>query len=210
MAMDLSDTENLLSRAGRDDGSAIGSLLEKHRQRLRQLIASRMDLRMATRLDPSDIVQETLIDARRKLPGYVLDRPLPYYAWLSRLALEKLAWWRRFHIGTSKRSVIREARGGQLRSHGTDSQFMNYLVAGGISASHQLIRDEENERARAILDSLTEPDRRVLHLRYFDELSFKEIATVLGQGLSSVKMRHLRALERFEGLMIASESESGR
>ena len=76
------DTEELLERASRGDQQAIGQLLTRYRPRLRQMVTVRMDPRLKSRIDPSDVVQEALMDASRMLPEYLRDRPLPYYPWL--------------------------------------------------------------------------------------------------------------------------------
>src|SRR6516165_1228160 len=102
------DTDQLLQRAGRGDAEARQQLLVRHRQRLRQMIALRMDRRLAARLDPSDVVQETLGEAIQQLSEYLRRRPLPFYPWLRQLALDRLAELHRRHIQARKRSVTRE------------------------------------------------------------------------------------------------------
>jgi len=73
------DHEALLARAGGGDAAACQELLARHRERLRQMIAVRMDRRLLVRIDPSDVVQEALADAWGRLPGYLQQRPLPFY-----------------------------------------------------------------------------------------------------------------------------------
>ena len=85
-------------------------LLEQHRDRLRRMIAARLDRRLAPRLDPSDVVQETLADAARRLPDYLRDRPLPFYPWLYRLAADRLARTHRDHVASTVRGIGREER----------------------------------------------------------------------------------------------------
>src|SRR5579864_1594837 len=102
------DTDELLHQAGRGDNAAREELLMRHRQRLRRMIAVRMDRRLAGRVDPSDLVQEALMDAHRKLSDYIRKRPLPFYAWLRRLAWERLVQLHRRHLQAGRRSVLRE------------------------------------------------------------------------------------------------------
>ena len=59
---------------------------DRYRDRLRRLVAVRLDPRLAARADASDVVQEALADAARKLDGYLRDRPIPFYPWLRQLA----------------------------------------------------------------------------------------------------------------------------
>src|SRR3954447_3666960 len=91
------DTDALLDRAARGDAEARQQLLDRHRRRLRRMVALRFDRRLAARADPSDVVQEALADAGRKLDGYLRDRPLPFYPWLRQLAWERLVKLRRRH-----------------------------------------------------------------------------------------------------------------
>ena len=80
------DTDELIAGASRGDDRARQQLLDRHRGRLRRMVAVRLDRRLAPRIDPSDVVQETLGEAAAKLSGYLRDRPLPFYPWLRRLA----------------------------------------------------------------------------------------------------------------------------
>lgn len=85
------DTELLLASAAQGNTAACQALLARHRQRLRQVVALRLDRRLAARVDASDVVQEALAEAAQKLPEYLDRRPLPFYPWLRQLALERLA-----------------------------------------------------------------------------------------------------------------------
>src|SRR3954470_21288218 len=84
------DTDLLLRRPARGEEEARHRLLARHRDRLRRMVAVRLDPRLAARVDPSDVVQDALVDAARKLAAYLRDRPLPFYPWLRRLAWERL------------------------------------------------------------------------------------------------------------------------
>src|SRR5437868_2984584 len=105
------DTDELLDRACQGDGAARQQLLARHRQRLRRMIALRLDRRLAARVDPSDVVQETLAEADRKLGKYLADRPLPFYPWLRQIAVERLAKLHRSHLRADRRSADREETG---------------------------------------------------------------------------------------------------
>src|SRR6516162_333151 len=107
---DDADTEQLLQRAGQGERQARDQLFARLRPRLRQAIALRLDRRLAARVDPSDVVQETLTEADRRLAEYLRDRPLPFYPWLRQLALERIIEVHRRHVRAVKRSVEREER----------------------------------------------------------------------------------------------------
>lgn len=61
------DTDELLQRAEQGDGQARQAVLVRHRDRLKQMVAVHLDRRLAARIDPSDVVQEALLDAAQGL-----------------------------------------------------------------------------------------------------------------------------------------------
>jgi RNA polymerase sigma-70 factor (ECF subfamily) len=189
------DTEMLLDRAAKGDQTARQRLLARYRGRLRQMVALRIDRRMAARVDPSDVVQEALADAARSLSDYLKNRPLPFYPWLRQFAWERLLQLHRHHQA-GRRSVSRE----QLRisdvADESEAVLVERLVNSGSSPSARLLAAELRDRARAALEALEPRDREVLVLRYLEQLSTKEIAAVLGISEAAVKTRHRRALER--------------
>ena len=69
------DTD-LIRRAVENDQSALRQLFDRHRERLRRMIAVRLDPALGARVDPSDIVQESLMEATQKLPQYCLKPSL--------------------------------------------------------------------------------------------------------------------------------------
>jgi len=190
------DTEELLQLAATGNRPARHELLVRHRGRLRQMVALRIDRRMAARVEPSDVVQEALADAAQSLSDYLKNRPLPFYPWLRQFAWERLLQLHRHHVGTKRRSVARE----QLRifdlAGESEAILAERLVNSGTSPSGQLLAAELRERVRAALESLEPRDREVLVLRYLEQLTSKEIAAILGISEAAVKTRHRRALER--------------
>src|SRR5262245_46889691 len=159
------DTEQLLDRVAQGDRAARGQLLERHRPRLRQMVALRLDRRLRARVDPSDVVQETLAEADAKLSGYARSRPLPFYPWLRGLAWERLVQAHRRHVRAGKRSVLREAGAGPPLPDESALELAGRLAARGSSPSARLQRDELLGRMRAALARLGEADREVLVLR---------------------------------------------
>jgi RNA polymerase sigma-70 factor (ECF subfamily) len=187
------DTDVLLDRAARGDDSARQQLLDRHRKRLRRMVSLRLDRRLTARIDPSDVVQEAIADADRKLDGYLRVRPLPFYAWLRQLAWERLAKAHRRHTA-GKRNVARE----EVAELPEESalELAERLVCSSTSPEQRLLRSELRGRVRTALDRLSAADRELLVLRHAEQLSTKETAAVLGVTEAAVKSRHLRALER--------------
>ena len=195
------DTDELLDRVGMGDQTAMQQLLARHRERLRKMVAVRIDPRLASRVDPSDVVQETLMDVHQKLPDYLRRRPLPFYLWLRQLACERIIDLQRRHIHAERRTVHREGAWQMFLSDDSVMHLANRLMSSGTSPSGNLIRKELQERVRAALAQLAPRDREVLVLRYLEQLSTAETGTALGLTEDGVKSRQRRALERFGNLL---------
>jgi RNA polymerase sigma-70 factor (ECF subfamily) len=194
--------EAVLEDAARGDEGAVRSLLEVHRARLRGIIAARLDRRLAPRLDPSDVVQETLADAARRLPDYLRDRPMPFYAWLFRLAIDRLARTHRDQVVSSVRGIGREERiDGWSHEGSTPARWADRLTTNDTTPGHRLVRDERRLLLAGAIERMDDVDREIIGLRYLDRLAFDEIAAVLEIGVGAAKMRHLRALVRLRPLL---------
>jgi RNA polymerase sigma-70 factor (ECF subfamily) len=198
MASSIDDTDGLIERARGGDPLAEAAILDGHRDRLRRLVASRLDRRLAARIDPSDVIQEALADASVRLSDYLQKPPLPLLPWLCQFALERLAKLHRHHLRTSKRSVDRERPPSEFSSQRPPWAASQHLIAGGTSPSGRAIRDEDCQRVRAAMSRLSEGDRKLLAMRHIEALSMEQIATALGIKLGAAKVRHIRALRRVQ------------
>src|SRR5262249_38077670 len=145
-------TELLLRDAARGDAEALRILLNKHRERLRRMVALRLDARLAARVDASDIVQETLADAARKLDDYARVRPLPFYLWLHRLAAERLVQAHRRHLWSQARGVAREELAVFFWPGGSAGPLADRLVASDPTPGQALVREEQRQLLLAVLE----------------------------------------------------------
>jgi RNA polymerase sigma-70 factor (ECF subfamily) len=195
------DTDILLRRARSGDDAAVNQLLLRNRSRLRNMIEVRLDPRLAARIDPSDVVQETLLEAHRRLDDYLRDQPIPFYPWLRQIAWERLLKLERRHLATRKRSVSREVPLATLLSDDSVALLARRLFSTNDAPHGRIVRAELRSRVRAALDQLSESDREIVILRYMEQLTLEEISGVLKLGESAVKMRHLRALQRLRVLL---------
>jgi RNA polymerase sigma-70 factor (ECF subfamily) len=195
------DTDWLIEQASRGQSAACQELLLRHRERLRRMVAVRMDRRLAPRIDPSDVVQETLALAARKLSVYLRDRPLPFYPWLRSIAWERLVKLHQKHLQAQRRSVTREEPRLPRLSDGSAMDLAKRLVDSGTSPSFNLARKELRGQVQNALGRLRPPEREILVMRYLEQLSNKEIAAALGISEGALKMRHLRALTALKTIL---------
>ena len=194
-------TEELLQPAAAGDQIALTRLLDRHREPLRRMIAVRLDRRLTARLDASDVVQEALADAGRKLNQYARERPLPFYPWLRRLAAERLAVAHRHHLKVAARTAGLERSTSPEPADGNNFNLIDRLAGSDTSPSGDLRRDEIRIRVRRALAAMGNGDREVLELRYLEDLPFAEIAVLLGISENAAKVRHFRALDRMRKSM---------
>jgi RNA polymerase sigma-70 factor (ECF subfamily) len=136
------DTGELIRRAANGEREAADALLARHRDRLRRMVAIRMDKRLVSRVDPSDIVQEALTEASQKLPHYLKQERLPFYPWLRQLAWERLIGAHRRHVGAKARTVTREEPEAMVLPDHSAVQLADRLLASGTSPSVRMIREE--------------------------------------------------------------------
>jgi RNA polymerase sigma-70 factor (ECF subfamily) len=200
-----SDTQDLIDRAGQGEQGARHRLLGRYRGYLRRMVAARLDRRIASRVDASDVVQETLVVADRRLGDYFSQRVVPFYAWLRQIAEDRIVEAHRLHVGSQKRSVTREDREPERADHFSFA-LTRQLLADDTSPSHRLIRQEDQEQIRSSIAALPSKDREVLVMRHLEHLSTVEIASRLGISEGAVRARLVRSLVRLQALL---ESQAG-
>jgi RNA polymerase sigma-70 factor (ECF subfamily) len=198
------DTQELLERCVRGDTAARQECLVRHRERLRRMVALRLDRRLSARIDPSDVVQEALANAAGHLDEYLRNRPLPFYPWLRQFAWERLCKLHRHHIHAQRRSINREEPNMPLPDESV-RQLAHRLLASGTSPSRRLIRQEQHERVRTALADLAPPDREVLIMRLLEQMETPEIAATLRITEGAVRNRQYRALTRLRALLEGEE-----
>ena len=195
-----SDTDLLLTRVSGGDLQAADELLKRHRPRLRQLVRLRLDTRLAARIDPSDVVQETFAAAHQRLTEYARTRPIAFYPWLRRIACDRLADLHRHHLLAQRRSVTREV------SDMSVSHLAN--VMPGVNAE-RVVRSELIDRVREALNELPANAFEVLMARFIERLSIRETAEALGISETAVKSRQLRAIQKLRTRLERPTAENG-
>jgi RNA polymerase sigma-70 factor (ECF subfamily) len=196
------DTE-LLTLARGGDVDAADRLLGHNRDRLKRMVCARMDTRLAARIDPSDVVQEALMEASRRLPAFLEKDDDMFYPWLRAIAWERLVQLNRKHLGARKRSVHREID--LPLPDASSNEVSRRLVASIPTASAVAVRKELQHRVRSHLESLQKKDQEILLLRHLEQLPMKEVAAIIGVSLGAAQSRYCRAIERLHSL-IGNES----
>ncbi|MDZ4784232.1 MAG: sigma-70 family RNA polymerase sigma factor [Planctomycetia bacterium] len=192
MASDASD--QLLEHFAKGDLASAHQLLGSYRERLKHMVSIHLDRRLAARFDPSDVVQEGLAEAARRLPDYVAERPVALYPWLRQLTWEKLLQMRQHQLAARKRDPRREQS--LALTDESAMQLAERLVSTGTSPSEGLIKRELGQRVRAALAQLSAGDQEILSMRYLEQLTVDEATAVLGISTDTFMKRHWRAMQR--------------
>jgi RNA polymerase sigma-70 factor (ECF subfamily) len=194
---DPSETARLLERARHGDQQAFDQLLSKHREQLRQFIELRLDRRLRPRVDASDVVQETLLVAFRRLGDYLDRKPMAFRLWLRRTAWERLADLRGKHLATGRRSAAREA----TFPDGSSAVLARQLAASGPSPSEQCSERERQELVAGAVARLPQEDREILLMRTHEQLCYEDIGHILGIRPAAARKRYGRALVRLQRVL---------
>jgi RNA polymerase sigma-70 factor (ECF subfamily) len=207
---DASQTIELLDRAGQGDAAAVNGLLERHRTALRRMVELRLDRQVRRRVDASDVVQDVLVDASRRLSEYLATRKLPFHLWLRQMARDRIIDAHRRHKVAGRRSVDREqSMAAPAFADQSAIDLMGQLRDRELTPAAAATRHELELRFQAAVDRLDEPDREVIAMRHFEQLSNQEVAQALGLSEPAAGMRYLRALRRLRAMFDEVPSLSG-
>lgn len=181
------------ARAGHRD--SLGRLLEEYRGHLQALAQSQLRGRLRSRLNPSDLVQETFLRASRRFDDFRGASEQEWVAWLRTILRRCLLRAVQKQIQARKRSVLREVSLDSPPAGGSQSQAYP-IPSGGSSPSTPALRREVALDVAKRLEQLPAPLRQVLVLRNLEGLPFAEVAQRMGRSPGAVRVLWLRALER--------------
>jgi RNA polymerase sigma-70 factor, ECF subfamily len=199
---DASKNGERLQLAAKGDPSSWEALVDESRNRLRRMVAFRLDHRLQGRVDPSDVLQDAYLEAWRELRSYLEQPAMPFFLWLRGIAGNRLRELHRHHLGTQMRDPRREVsiHGGTL-AETTTGALAARLLDDLSRASGEVVRAEVQLRLQDALNAMEPLDREVLALRHFEQLSPAETAQVLGIKEKAAGMRYVRALRRLKEIL---------
>jgi RNA polymerase sigma-70 factor, ECF subfamily len=210
MTHDRDDTAEVLRRAEGGDAEALEDLFRRHRPRLRRMVQLRLSPILRGRADPSDVIQESFLEAWRRLPDYLSNPTMPFFLWLRFLVRQQLFALHRRHVGVKARDPRREVAlyDGMLPEASSEA-LASQLLGQLPSPSEALARAELQTRMQEGLDGLDPDEREILALRHFEQLTTAEAARELGISEAAAGKRYLRALRRLQGLLVSLGFEAG-
>jgi len=202
---DSSNEAVLIKLAADGNNEAMGQLLENHRLRLENIVQLRLDHRLQSRINASDVLQETFIEAAQRLREYLQKPEVPFFIWLRYLANQRLGQLHRHHLGRQSRNAGREVSIDQARSPCSSEVLAAQLVGNLSSASTTLQKAELQQHLRDVLADMEPVDREILTLRHFEQLTNSECAQVLELSPTAASNRYIRALERLRTVLAGDQ-----
>lgn len=169
--------------------------LERFRAYLRLLARLQLSPHLRGRLDPSDLAQQTLVQAYQALGQFRGETDAELAAWLRRILARNLAHALRDH-GRARRDVGREQ---SLEQALAASSAM--LAAEGPSPSEQAVFNEQALRLADALTRLPEAQREALVMEHWQGCSLEQIGARLGRSRAAVAGLIKRGVSRLRELL---------
>jgi RNA polymerase sigma-70 factor (ECF subfamily) len=177
---------------------ANGATLERFRAYLGLLSQLHLDPRVRGKLDPSDMVQQTLLQAHQARKQFHGQTEGELVGWLRQILARNLAHAVR-DLGRAKRDLNCE-RSLEMALAQSSGRLERWLAADQSSPGEQAARHEQAIRLAEALQALPPPQREALVLQHWQGWSLTEIGAHLGRSAEAVAglikrgLRQLRLL----------------
>lgn len=187
--MDAAVLDDLITRARKRDPAAFDALVEIYSPRLYGYFYRLT----GGREDAEDLLQETFVRVVRMIGRY--EHEGRFDAWLFRIATNLV----RDRVRRQRRSPGLET---PAAADSEDSAVLDQLPGADVETPENVLeRSEQVDRLQQALAKLSEPEREVIFLRHFSQMSFKEVAEAMGTPLGTALARAHRGLARLRQLM---------
>jgi RNA polymerase sigma-70 factor, ECF subfamily len=191
--------DQLIALAKDDADQGLGRLLDLYRGYLGLLARMEVGPRLQRKVDPSDLVQETLLDAHRQFAHFEGTTEAQFLAWLRRILAGKAANTVRHYLGTQSRNLQQELEVDLSLSFDRVSLHLSQLAtAAEPSPSQQYLHREQSVLIADALQRLPDDYREVIVLRHWDDLTFPQIAERMQRSVDSVEKLWMRALAKLK------------
>ena len=188
--------ENLLVRAHTDDADARNELFDACRAYVRFLARSHVESWIQAKVDSSDLVQQTLLEAHQAFDGFDGRTEAEWLAWLKKILRHNaMDFVRRF--GAKKRRARLEVA---LGTGGESTMFRGIRQqADSIDTPSMILAKREQQVLLAqALETLPPDYQEVIVLRNMQRLPFDEIGELMNRSRPAVQMLWMRALKKLQ------------
>ena len=194
----LFDSQEILAKAKQGDETAKGELLNRFRPYLNVIAQRHLDERLQSRLDYTDVVQITFLEASRDFENFRGETVESLLAWLRNILRNNIATAHQHHLAAQKRSARKEVTLRVSSESGGSSLGMQDMVPSESSSpSQRMMRDEASVVLATCLEQLPETQREAIRMRYLEGMTLKEISeriTKSEMAVAGLLKRGLRTL----------------
>lgn len=193
---------DLLLRARSCAPAELDCLFGACRNYLHLIARAEIERSLRAKVDASDLVQQTLLEAYRDFGQFRGSTEAEWLAWLRRILARNAAEFVRHYRLTGKRQASREVPLQDCSGPGLQP------TAPGESPSQALLRKERELLVADALMQLSEDHREVIVLRNLQRLPFDEVARHMGRSRPAAQMLWMRALQKLQEALASLESLS--
>ncbi len=166
-----------------DRDAAFTQLVERYQKRIyyaaRKMLHGDHD-------EADEIAQQTFVKAYEALANFRSESQL--YTWLYRIMMN---------------AVIQKSRKGKVRQFiGLDD--INELAEEGIEPDGQLLKSETTRLIEEAIETLPQKQQRVFMMRFYDELPYEDIASIVGTSVGGLKANYFHAVKKIGEYLKAS------
>ncbi|MEZ6093269.1 MAG: sigma-70 family RNA polymerase sigma factor [Pirellulaceae bacterium] len=197
---ELSDFAFLLNRARSGDSDAASKLVENYRHYLLLIANQDLDSGLQAKLGPSDVVQQSIMNAQRNFEQFRGDNESELRAWLRKIVQNDLLKTRRdFRAG--KRDANREIN---LDEH---SVLRRNLAGEQMTPASEALKKERIDALDAAMRRLPPDYRQVIELRNLEQLGFNEIGKQMERSADAVRKLWARAIDHLQNVLKSDTPE---
>jgi RNA polymerase sigma-70 factor (ECF subfamily) len=180
-----------IAAAQEGDREALGEVFEKLRPYLRSRAQEQLDRQLQVKVSPSDVVQETLLEAHRGFAEFHGKSRAELVVWVQGVLNHRIQTAYRKYRGTDKRDLAREVR--LQENEGSEQRIQ--IAADQSSPSAEVIGSEEHARLEQALQELPPRYEQVIRLRNELGLSFQEVGIALSCSADAARKLWTRAID---------------
>ncbi len=197
-AFQAKSNRELLAKAAEGDQKSLEFLLAGYSGYLNVLSRGQLAKEIRHRVSPSDVIQETLLEAHRDFHRFQGTDIEAFTAWLRKVLVNNIASAVETHLVAAKRSIRREHSLNQLSASVelSHSRFSAMEISPHRSPASELDHEQSLFDLAAAIELLPDDYRTVITMRHLDGDSFTEIASLMKRSTGAVRMLWLRAIEQ--------------